>query len=216
MDNENNEILSERLRELRKMKKMTQRELSRVAGVSKSYYNDIEARGRNPSEQILKLLAKALGVTTGYLRGESDDKTELKDLQQAVTPVSVVLIPLVGEVRAGVSMYAQNNIESYIRVDGSEVNPNKTYFYLTVVGDSMDKVIRDGDKVLVEHTSSVETGDIVIALFKTDEATIKKVRFSGDRIVLIPDSYNPKHVINTYREDEVMIIGKVIKAERHF
>jgi len=211
-----NNGLSERLRKMRKLKKLRQIDLSDLANISHSYYNDIETRGKTPSEKVLEQLAYALGVSVGYLKGEKIESSDLRDLRIVTTNADVVLIPLVGEVRAGVSMYAQNNIESYIRVDGGTINPDKTYFFLDVIGDSMDKVIREGDKVLVEHTNDVETGDIVIALLNNNEATIKKIRLKDDMIVLLPVSYNPNHVIKSYKEHEVIIIGKVIKAERYF
>jgi len=212
-----NNGLSDRLRELRKVKKLRQIDLSSLAHISASYYNDIETRGKMPSQQVLEQLAEALGVTVGYLKGEKVESTDLKNLNWVSAPIDVVLIPLVGEVRAGLSMYAQNNIESYVRVDGKQIDSDKTYFFLEVVGDSMDKIIREGDKVLVEHTSDVDTGDIAIVLMNDNsEATIKKIRLKDNMVVLIPSSYNPAHVIQSYRHDEVTIIGKVIKAERFF
>lgn len=215
-----NSELSVKLRELRLSQHKTQKEVAAIAGISRSYYNEIESGGKTPSIQIYRLLARALGVSSYYLRGEPEPEpkpeSELVNLRKAAVDVDVAMIPLVGEVRAGVSMYAQNNIESYIRVDGSSVDPSKTYFFLTVVGDSMNRIIREGDIVLVEHTPCFETGDIVIALFDSGEATIKKVRIKGDRIVLIPDSHNPEYTIHSYSGDEVSIVGKVIKAERHF
>lgn len=216
---ENND-LSEKLKLWRAKHHKTQKEAAAMIGISRSYYNELENGIKTPSEHVLRLLATAMRVTPEYLRGEPElepeREPELVDLRKAVVNVDIALIPLVGEIRAGVSMYAQNNIESYVRVDGSSIDSNKAYFFLKVVGDSMNRVIREGDIVLVEHTPCFETGNIVIALFENGDATIKKVRIKGDRIILIPDSYNPEYTIHSYSEDEVSIVGKVIRAERHF
>jgi transcriptional regulator with XRE-family HTH domain len=53
--------LGRRIRELRKAVPLTQQELGNAAGVGKSYISDIE-KGKQPSAQVLRALARKLGV----------------------------------------------------------------------------------------------------------------------------------------------------------
>jgi len=211
-----NNGLSGRLRKLRKEFKLRQIDLAGLSGISHSYYNDIETRGKTPSEQVLEQLADSLRVTTAFLKGEEYESNNLKVIETIPTSTDVVLIPQIGEVRAGMLIYAQNNIDKYIKVDINSINPDKNHFYFEIVGDSMNRTIIKGDKVLVEHTSDVETGDIIISILNNNEVSIMKVRMKEDMVILLPESFNPKHIIKSYRYDEINIIGKVVKFERCF
>lgn len=209
------EKFHERVRRLRLQKGLTQERLGELMGVTKHTISTIESGKHETRLSTKGRLAEALGVTIETLEGREVRSNELKDLKLR-EPMDVVLIPIVGEVRAGVSMYAQNNIVGYQKVDSDQINQGKTYFYLKIVGDSMDKYIREGDMVLVEHTPVVESGDIVIAMVNEEEAVIKRIKFLKDTLSLIPESTNPTHKTAIYNPEDVLIVGRVIKAERYF
>ena len=65
------ETVGERLRRLRLERGLSQRDLS-SPGVSYAYISRIEAGARRPSVKALRMLAKKLGVTPGYLETGSD------------------------------------------------------------------------------------------------------------------------------------------------
>ena len=98
----------------------------------------MESGEKVPSSHVYRLLASAFGVSVQFLKGEPEieelPQKEVNGIRKASINLDVVLIPLVGEVRAGISMYAQSNIDSYIRVDSSAIDSEKHIFYLTVVG----------------------------------------------------------------------------------
>ena len=56
-----------RIREIRKSKKMTLAEVSGEIGISVAYLSDIERGNRHGSEKTLKMIADALGVTVADL-----------------------------------------------------------------------------------------------------------------------------------------------------
>lgn len=58
-----NEKLGKRIREIRKVKKMSQEELAYQAEIDYSYLNEIEAGKRNPSVKRIAAIAKALRVS---------------------------------------------------------------------------------------------------------------------------------------------------------
>jgi repressor LexA len=121
-------------------------------------------------------------------------------------------IPVVGRIRAGEPTVAIEEIDSHIRVDPS-LFPAEDTFSLRVVGDSMrDAGILSGDFVIVKPQSTVGHSEIGVILIG-DEATVKRVLFKDELVVLKPENKDMEPV--TYRPDEVTIIGKVIGLLRN-
>lgn len=54
--------LPELLREYRKSKKMTQKDLSKIIGISRGYYSDIESGRYLPSGKILDAINKVVPI----------------------------------------------------------------------------------------------------------------------------------------------------------
>ena len=97
--------------------------------------------------------------------------------------------PLLGTVRAGLPMYAEENIEDYLPIRQTD---GARYFWLTVRGDSMNAVgIAEGDQILVREQPEVENGQLAVVLVNGDEATVKYFRREGDLVILTPKSFNP-------------------------
>ncbi|OGH29774.1 MAG: transcriptional regulator [Candidatus Levybacteria bacterium RIFCSPLOWO2_01_FULL_37_26] len=57
----------QKLREIRKQKKLSQEDLSFKAGLHRTYISDIERGSRNVSLENIEKIAKALGVSTKNL-----------------------------------------------------------------------------------------------------------------------------------------------------
>lgn len=69
-----NIILGKKLKELRKNKKLTQKQISNDLGYSASRYSNYENNIRMPSLDELVILADYFDVTTDYLLGRTDKK----------------------------------------------------------------------------------------------------------------------------------------------
>ena len=52
----------------------------------------------------------------------------------------------------------------------------------------MDKIFQDGDIVVVEKDSVVENGQLGVVMINGYNATVKRIRYNGDQIILIPES----------------------------
>lgn len=116
------------------------------------------------------------------------------------------LVPLVGQVTAGLPVLAQENIEDYFALPEGMIKGD-TVFMLRVKGDSMkDAGILNQDYVIVRQQSSAENGEIVVALLN-DEATVKKFYRETDRIVLKPANEDYQDIVG---KDNITILGKVI------
>ena len=68
------QVLGGRLRELRKEKKLKQRELAVLLGITEVHYRRVEAGKINIPTLTLCALADYYGVTTDYLLGRSDQR----------------------------------------------------------------------------------------------------------------------------------------------
>jgi repressor LexA len=102
-------------------------------------------------------------------------------------------VPVIGQVAAGSPILAIENVETTVPVSKRIARPPYRYFFLRVVGDSMDRAgIQDGSLALVRQQWTARTGDLVVALVD-DAATIKRLRIAGEIAVLEPMSANPRH-----------------------
>jgi repressor LexA len=123
-------------------------------------------------------------------------------------------IPVLGRIAAGAPILAAENVEEHVDIAhelGSESDDD--LFLLRVRGDSMtDAGIHDGDLVLVRSQAEVRDGEIA-AVVIGEEATVKRVRFQRNGILLEPANrrYEP---ITLGPDDEVRIAGKVLMAIR--
>src|SRR5438046_563863 len=96
-----------------------------------------------------------------------------------ITPIQKVRItdiPIYGQIPAGMATLTEQTIEGHVALDAQSVNAstNGRTFALRVRGDSMiDAHILDGDIVVLEDRSDVQSGDIVAALID-GETTLKR------------------------------------------
>ena len=126
-----------------------------------------------------------------------------------VNSYHTVSLPLVGEVAAGVPLYADQNITDTYALPKQLVG-DRGSFMLTIKGDSMIEAgINDGDYVVVREQPTADNGDIVVALMG-DEATVKTFYREKDHIRLQPQNSSMEPI---YTRD-VQIIGKVIALLR--
>ena len=204
----------DRLLELMGKDRRSARYMSEQAGMSAGYIKDLKAHSSEPSSHAVAIWASILHTTPAYLMGETDDPSPLPSGAWEADPANVA--PLLGTVRAGLPMYADENIEGYIPImqtDGAK------YFWLRVRGDSMNAAgIADGDEILVRQQPEVENGQIAVVLVNGDEATVKRFSRQGNVVSLAPQSYNPEHQVQLYNTDDtpVSVVGLVVECRKKF
>ncbi len=151
----------------------------------------------------------------GYLRRRSSKSRSLELLDEAGSPAHPrgVAVPIVGRVAAGDPLLAVQNIEGSLWLSPEWVNGGET-FLLRVQGESMvDAHILPGDYALVRRQPAAEHGDIVIALLN-EEATVKRLLFKGDQVVLKPENLAMKPITVRRGDSRLQIVGKVIGVLR--
>lgn len=203
------------LKRLMKLKSGSVKAFSEEIGLAYTTVRSILQRGVYNSnvDNVLKI-CKGLNLKAekilDYDNGEQELETEIDTL-----PVKE--IPIVSQISAGLPIYAEENILEHTYIATKKLNTNKEIFGLRVNGDSMNKEFRDGDVVIVEKDAVVENGQIAVVQINGYNATVKRVRYEKDRIILIPESNNPAHYPQVYsQDDEVKVIGKVVSSQKFY
>jgi repressor LexA len=121
-------------------------------------------------------------------------------------------LPLLGRIAAGVPVEASETRESLALAD---IVGNRDVFVLQVRGDSMcDEHIVDGDYVLVEQTNVARQGEIVVALVRGSETTLKRYFIEGDRVRLQPSNSDMAPIYVPL--SQVAIQGRVLGVVRRY
>jgi repressor LexA len=166
----------------------------------------------------------------GYLEKESNhprsigiyaDK-EIKSPFLKENGLDAIRVPILGAANAGpATIFAEENIEGYLKVSRSSLNNKDGVFALRVEGDSMNKAkidkknIESGDFVLIDSKyKNPKNGDYVLSVID-DCVNLKKFeqnKKTGE-VMLVSESTNSKYKpIYISSEDNFMINGKIINV----
>ena len=116
-------------------------------------------------------------------------------------------VPVVGAVACGLPILAEENIEEYVRLPAALFGRGN-FFILRARGDSMINAgVADGDLVLVRQQDTAEYNQIVVALIE-DEATLKRFRPEGGRVVLHAENPNYDDIV----VDRCAVQGVAVKV----
>lgn len=203
-------VFSKRLKNLLTEYELTQNQLSKILGVSESTVGKWILEKSIPRMGVIQKLSEYFNVPKSYFL-EPAEKSENNNITRGVR------IPILGRVVAGIPLEAITDIEGY-----EEITPKMAslgeYFALRIQGHSMEPRIEDGEIVICQCQSDVDSGYIAIVLVNGDEATCKQVRKGPEGITLIgfnsivyaPHFYSNKEI----EELPVRIIGRVVESRK--
>lgn len=117
-------MFSERLKQLRKEAKLTQKQLAKKMNTSQPSYQNWEKGTRNPSKENLEKLSKIFNVSVDYLLGNTDIKNsdELSD--------------------ADIKNILETGVASY---DGKPISEHDAKILEQVIRDYFDGNLKDYD-----------------------------------------------------------------------
>jgi repressor LexA len=189
--------LGHRLRQFRKEKNMSQDELADFLGYkSFTTIQKWEKDQAVPPIHVLERLSRLFEVNISDLLAEANHRRR---------------VPIVGIVAGGSPITAVENWIGEYDVELPDLHHE--YFYLRVVGDSMIEArIYPGDDLFVRKQSSVNHGEIAVVLID-QEATVKRILFKGNNIILKPENTKYEPIVYTPEEIEskkIQILGKVL------
>ncbi len=122
-------------------------------------------------------------------------------------------LPLLGRIAAGRPVEA---VQEPDRISLDEFTRAKNVYVLQVKGDSMvEDHLVDGDYVIVEQTENANNRDIVVALVRNEETTLKRFfRESSGKVRLQPANAQVPPLVLPARD--VKIQGRVIGVLRRY
>ena len=197
----------ERIKKLRERLGLTQSEFARRLNYPPAYIYQLEKGIRNPGLSVLKRISELIGEKEEFIITE-DDESFLKKIIARLTPeekekvlksiyrlkkIPLIEIPILGYVSAGEPLELEDILEPIDTVTIPEDESRNVSFGLFVKGDSMkDLGIEDGDILLVNANSQVESGSLVIAMID-DKATFKRLKKINGKVLLEPanEKYEP-------------------------
>lgn len=203
------------------MRKLTSREQSILDFIRKK----IEDSNFPPTvREICQAVGlKSTSTVHGYLtrleelgvikRSPSSSRAiELIDHNESWKSKKMLPMPVVGAVRAGEPVFADEHIETVFPLPAEMIGSNGNCFILVVRGDSMINAgINEGDYLIVSEQNTANDGDIVVALVDNEDATVKRFYKKTDYVLLKPENDNYEPIISR----NVIIRGKVIGLYRN-
>lgn len=193
--------LGDRMRILRSGRGLTQQDVAAALNVSRSAVAMWERNEREPNLETLAALARLLDVPLSALVERRE-----APLPQNLRPVRARRIPLLGTIAAGEPIFAEEEHETYVDVDGSA----RADFALEVKGSSMEPVYKDGDVVYIRSQDDVLDGQVA-AVVVDDSATLKRVYHLPVGVQLMP--LNPAFapmLFTPENSDSVRILGLAV------
>ena len=196
------------LKKARKAVGLTQAEVAAHIGITQNAYSYWENDKVKIDHESLAKLSKLYGTTTDYLMGISNQSND-----------SVISIPVLGAIPAGIPLEAIEDVIDYEEIPQSLLSGGREYFALQVKGDSMYPEFLQGDTVIVRKTPVCESGDVCVVYVNGYDATLKRVKLDDveQSMTLMP--VNPAYPPRTYSRDEisempVTVAGVVVELRR--
>lgn len=202
------DTLGNRIKILRKSRKLTQGRLGVLVGVSDVTIGYWEKDLNKPDFENLIKVAEILEVSIDYLRyGIKDSTPSVKDFR----PVTRML-PVLSNIQAGfwtsVKSVSDYEISKWLP---APANAGKNSYYLIVQGTSNTPHFQDGDFVCIDPDIPVEyvqTGEMIVAQYGED-MTFKALVRENKRTYL--QALNPNFTPNIIDlADDTMYKGKYV------
>ncbi len=181
----------------------------------------LEERGfirRLPNRaRALEVLKQPENVTGGAVKAAANSNSALTSMRppaaQPAPANDVIEMPLHGKIAAGMPIEAIEG-QSTLPVPAALLGAGEHYA-LEVSGNSMVEAgILDGDYALIRRTDTARDGEIVVALVRGEEATLKYLRRDNGKVRLDPanSAYEPQ----IYDPREVVVQGKLAGLLRRY
>ena len=146
--------------------------------------------------------------------------TPMSDLFPAATerpPGGALAVPLLGEAHAGFEMAQSDHPVGGgmpprpARIIAFPDKRHEPLYALSVVGDSMQPLYRDGDVLFVSPNAEAEPGDRVVVKLKNNEVVVKVLKERSEEQLAF-HAVNPEHADVAFTADTVEWIAKIVYA----
>ena len=192
-------MLEEKIKELIIEKYGSVRQFALKIDIPYTTIDSILKRGIDNSNvsNVIKM-CKALGISVDksieaneLISNLNFDNATLIDIDS-----DTIQIPVLGTIKAGIAIEAQQDILEYIDIPKSWLKGGKSFYGLKISGDSMQPKYNEKDIVIFEHTEdyTIANNKDCAVMVNGYDATFKNVIINDNGITLIP--YNPNNSDN--------------------
>ena len=188
------------LKHLRLQAGMTQEELAKKLDKDYSTIGKWELGQRSPIMTDVIRIANLFDVSLEKLIGQSIiyDNAEQVELDN-----NTVSIPVLGVIKAGIPIEAQQDIKEYIEIPKAWTRGGKSFYGLYISGDSMFPKYESKDIVIFEQTDDyqIANGKDCAVMVNGDDATFKKVFLDDEGITL--QAYNNMYPAMRFNKEQI-------------
>ena len=191
-------FFSSNLKFLREKKGLSQNKLAEKVGVNQTTIARWETEEIKPSIDNVEQIANALniGLPELLISDLRFDNADIVDI-----PSNTIKIPILGVIKAGIPIEAQQDIIDYVEIPKDWTKGGKEYYGLKISGDSMYPKYDNDDIVIFLKTNEVISGKDCAVMVNGFDATFKKVLFQNDSIILQP--YNSNYQVQMFNKEQI-------------
>lgn len=196
--------IGDNIKKLREMHDLTQEQLAEKLGVTRESVVKWESGKINVRDRHISKLVELFGIEPDDIRSENYGLAAKEHGRVGIPTIkptySYAVMPVVGDIAAGDPCEAIELIDQELTVPEAFLETHPEARFLRVRGESMNKLFQADSYVLYDPELPVRDGDIAVVYVNGDDATVKRVYFAGDTVVLHPESTMEEHLdraINT-------------------
>ena len=213
--------ISNRIKEIRELKKMSQIAFARALGVTSASISNYENGKRHPDYSFLTTLTNVYGINSNWLlTGEGSMFQELIPIPISEKPGKTIRIPIVGEIAAGSPVQIIDDEPlGHLDIPLALLSYPPPYWVFRVAGNSMEPYILTGDLVVCSGCwQGIDINNRIMAFRTADGITLK-------RLVVVPKQktswlmpINHEYIPVPYNKDseELTMIGILNLSIRKF
>lgn len=179
-------LVSQRIKQLRLARGLTQKEFADSLGIVQGYLSGIERGKKIPSYTLLMALCHVYNISSEWLfGGENADFAETPTSQEHFLSHAAGNIPLLKGIEEG---FPDKISEKVIAGFISLPNVPKGCFAIVAEGDFMAPTIRDGDLVIFMPGNDIDNKSIVLMTNKWGELILRRYRKTGSEEFFSPEN----------------------------
>lgn len=179
-----NKYIGNKIREFREKRNLTQEEIADYLKTTAQTISRYEIGDRKTNQDVLFNLAEYFKVSINdFYPPLSFDNLELVDIS-----TNFIKIPVLGTIKAGIPIEAQEDILEYIDIPKEWLKGGKVFYGLKINGDSMYPKYQSDDIVIFEKCEDIYEADNHDCAVMIDgiDVTFKKFKLNQNGITLIP------------------------------
>lgn len=193
-----NKYVADKIKYYRIQRNLSQEEVAEELETSAVNISRYENGDRKTNQDILFKLSQLFGVSINDFFPPVDNAKYIDLISNTIK------IPVLGFIKAGVPIEAQEDIIDYVDIPAIWTKGGKDFYALKISGDSMTPKYNEGDIVIFEQTKDYEAGrnrDCAVMVNCT-ECTFKKVFIDEHGITLQP--YNMNYEPMRFTKEQAM------------